>query len=35
VLAGLRESATNDDALLAATAPVLNALHRRFSSVET
>ena len=35
VMAGLRESAPNDDALLAAMAPVLNALHRRFSSVET
>jgi hypothetical protein len=31
VLAGLRAGCPNDDALLAATSPVLDALHRRFS----
>jgi hypothetical protein len=35
VLAGLRESAPNDDALLDAVAPVLDALHHRFSVAET
>lgn len=34
VLAGLRESTADDDELLAATTPVLDALHRRFSAVE-
>lgn len=34
VLAGLRENAANDDELLAATTPVLDALHRRFSVIE-
>ncbi len=34
VLAGLRENAVNDDELLAATTPVLDALHRRFSVSE-
>lgn len=31
ILAGLREAATDDDSLLDATTPVLDALHRRFS----
>jgi hypothetical protein len=31
VLAGLREVASDDDALLAAAAPVLDALHRTYS----
>ncbi|MDT8388820.1 MAG: chromate resistance protein [Thiogranum sp.] len=34
VLAGLRESTADDDELLAATTPVLDALHRRFSAIE-
>ncbi|HYQ72286.1 MAG TPA: chromate resistance protein ChrB domain-containing protein, partial [Gammaproteobacteria bacterium] len=33
VLAGLRENTADDDELLAATTPVLDALHRRFSAV--
>lgn len=33
VLAGLRETTADDDELLAATTPVLDALHRRFSAV--
>lgn len=35
VLAGLRENATNDDALLDAVTPVLDALYRRFSVTAT
>jgi hypothetical protein len=34
VLAGLREGSADDDALLATTAPVLDALYRRFSLTE-
>lgn len=34
VLAGLRESTADDDELLAAITPVLDALHRRFSAIE-
>ena len=34
ILAGLRESTADDDELLAATTPVLDALHRRFSAAE-
>lgn len=34
VLAGLRESTADDDELLAATTPVLDALHSRFSAIE-
>jgi hypothetical protein len=34
VLAGLREGSADDDELLATTAPVLNALYRRFSLTE-
>lgn len=34
VLAGLRESTADDDELLTATTPVLDALHRRFSAIE-
>lgn len=34
ILAGLRESTADDDELLAATTPVLDALHRRFSAIE-
>jgi hypothetical protein len=34
VLAGLREGAANDDALLQAAAPVLDALYRYFAVVE-
>ncbi|MDZ7752905.1 MAG: chromate resistance protein [Gammaproteobacteria bacterium] len=34
ILAGLRESAADDDILLDATTPVLDALHRRFSGPE-
>jgi len=33
VLAGLRESAVDDDALLSATSPVLDALYQRFSAI--
>ncbi|MCB1873230.1 MAG: chromate resistance protein [Gammaproteobacteria bacterium] len=35
VLAGLRESTVDDDALLDAVAPVLDALYRNFSKVKT
>jgi len=35
VLAGLRECAPDDDALLDAASPVLDALYRRFSVVGT
>jgi len=35
VLAGLRETTPNDDALLEAAAPVFDALYQRFSVVET
>jgi hypothetical protein len=35
VLAGLRDNTPDDDALLAAITPVLDALHRRFSIVST
>lgn len=34
VLAGLRQNTADDDELLAATTPVLDALHRRFSIIE-
>jgi len=35
VLAGLRDSTQDDDALLAAVSPVLDALHRRYAAVPT
>jgi hypothetical protein len=35
VLAGLRDNTPDDDALLAAITPVLDALHRRYSIVDT
>jgi hypothetical protein len=35
ILAGLREDAADDDALLTAAAPMLEALYRRFSAVRT